>query len=161
MIPMMPQQNKDIEAIKIMAVAGDEVKNLPVLYQKAVEMQTPTQQDTSGFNNWYSNLKQQMPYLPQNPIGQDYNYYGFYKASQNPNSGVSTQINPNDKQIHFSDSYNNNGQTVNLKMPWHNNAWTMYADPMLQNGTLNMNDIQSLNNWNAERLGVPQQYGGW
>ena len=161
MIYNTPQQNPNITAIKTMAVGGSEMQNLPALYQKAVEIQTPTQEDASGFNNWYSNLKQQMPYLPQNPIGQDYNYYGFYKASQNPNSGVSTQINPNDNQVHFSDTYNDNGQNIPLKMPWHNNAWTMYADPMLQNGTLNMNDIQSLNNWNAQRLGVPQQYGGW
>ena len=159
-VPNM-QNTSDIDFIKKAVLSGTEMQNLPALYKKAQEIQTPMPQDTSRFNQWYSGLRQQLPYLDQNPIGGDYNYYGFYKATQNPQSGVSTQVNSNDNQIHFSDSFNNNGQRVNLKMPWHNNAWTMYADPLLQQGKINMNDIQNLNDWNAQRLGVPNQYGGW
>jgi predicted RNA-binding protein with PUA-like domain len=39
------------------------------------------------------------------PESNDYDMEGFYKASQNPLSGLSASVNPNDNQMHYPDTF--------------------------------------------------------
>lgn len=154
-------KNPDITAIEALATAGTEMGNNPKYRQMFEKQQTPSKKDIQAFTNWYQGIRQQMPYLQENPVGGNYNYYGFWKALMTPNSGVATGINPNDNMVHFSDTYlNKRGESMPLKAPWHPNKWTTPAWELYNKGIFTNQDLQEVNDWNAQRLGVPRNYGG-
>lgn len=155
--------NNYVNSVIIEALAGDSLGDSTKYRKMAEQIMTPSKNDSRSFNKWYNSQGFDRPYAPAN---EDYNMYGFWKASQIPNSGASTQINPNDNRIHYTDTYlNPNGQYIRLKMPWHNNAWTTPAFNLLQSGKISKEDINKLNEWNRQRLTDKykeyQQYGGW
>jgi hypothetical protein len=164
MNPFNLPSDKDmtIKGIEALTSYGSTLKNNPKISNIFMQSQIPSAQNKQPFENWYANLRQNNPSFPASPYNHpNYNMYGFWQGSQIPNSGASTAINPNDNRLHFSDNYvNQKGDYVQLKAPWHDNKWTTFAWPLYEQGKLNQQDIQGINDWNAKRLGKPRNEGG-
>lgn len=87
--------------------------------------------------------KQYLAWVLRNniPLSNDYDMEGFWKESQNPlTSSVSSGINPNDGQVHFSDKY---------KLPNHYSFSTesKYYDP---------NTMTNIPSWQGGQIQTPQ-----
>lgn len=83
------------------------------------------------------------------PISNDYNMEGFFNASQNPLSGLSSSINPNDNQMHYPDAYKlPNHQSFSTDSNYYNPK-TMPQTPSWQGGEIGGTNGQE--SWSLRR----------
>ena len=94
-----------------------------------------TNDERSDYNHW----------LIENniPLSNDYNMEMFYKASQNPLSGLSSSVNPNDQQIHFPDRFKYPNHPSFSTDSQYYNPLTMPNTPSWQGGPIDNNGNES------------------